>query len=134
VTAHDLGVVIVICARERELNGVESRVLAVLRSHTGRRAAIRAKAMAAMLGITEREVRDVVKTLIEEHHVPIASSVEAPYGFFMPATPEEVEAYANSLKSRIRSIATRLHAFEASTADKIIKQLDLFGGRHELRG
>jgi len=109
------------------VNGLDAHVLEIVERHRGRRNAIRAKTIASKLDITEREARDSVKRLIEVHHVPVASTVRAPFGFFIPESTEESRAYAATLVSRIRSTAERLHAFEANTADGIIKQLDLFG-------
>lgn len=76
------------------------------------------------VGIDERKVREEIKAAIEEDHEPIASSTRKPYGFYRPATPEEVAEYAQSLKHRMASTAVRLHAFEAGTAEKILRLID----------
>jgi hypothetical protein len=108
------------------MTDLETAILVLLSHRKGRLMALRAKTIAEMLSteadgpVSEREVREAIKALIEQHHHPIASTVEKPYGFFVPATPEEVEAYAAQLKGRIISTATRLRAFEQSTADKVI--------------
>jgi len=99
---------------------LETRILALLAHRKGRLMALRASTIAGMVGVSEREVRETIKTLIEVHRHPIASTTERPYGFFIPASPEEVEAYAAQLKHRIISTAIRLRAFESSTADKVI--------------
>lgn len=104
---------------------LETRILDLLRKRKGHKLAIRAKTIATLLGVSEREVRDAIKTLIEQYNHPIASTVEPPYGFFIPASQEEIEQYAQNLKSRIKSIAVRLRAFEANTAHRVLEQLEL---------
>jgi predicted DNA-binding transcriptional regulator len=79
---------------------------------------VKAKEIAAMLDISEREVRRLVRELIGRG-VMIASTMERPYGYFLPRTTKEIERYARQLKSRIAKIAERLHDFDRATATKI---------------
>lgn len=79
---------------------------------------VRARYIAGALGISEREVRRLVRELIGRG-VMIASTMERPYGYFIPRTAKEIERYARQLKSRIAKIAERLHDFDRATATKI---------------
>ncbi len=79
---------------------------------------VKAKEIAAMLEISEREVRRLVRELIGRG-VMIASTMERPYGYFIPKNEQQVERYARQLKSRIAKIAERLHDFDQATAAKL---------------
>jgi biotin operon repressor len=79
---------------------------------------LKAKVIAETLGISEREVRRLVRELIGRG-VMIASTMERPYGYFMPKNEQQIERYARQLKSRIAKIAERLHDFDRATAMKI---------------
>lgn len=79
---------------------------------------IQARHIAGALGISEREVRRLVRELIGRG-VMIASTMERPYGYFMPKNEQQVERYARQLKSRIAKIAERLHDFDQATAAKL---------------
>lgn len=65
---------------------IETEVLRIVRGHVGRAWAIRAQVIANMLGVDEREVREAVKVLIEKYGYAICSTLEKPYGYFLPAT------------------------------------------------
>jgi len=79
---------------------------------------IQARYIAEALGISEREVRRLVRELIGRG-VMIASTMERPYGYFLPRTPQEIQRYVRQLKSRMAKIAERLHDFDRATATKI---------------
>uniref|UniRef100_A0A7C6A7S2 Uncharacterized protein n=1 Tax=candidate division WOR-3 bacterium TaxID=2052148 RepID=A0A7C6A7S2_UNCW3 len=72
-----------------------------------------------------RIIRKKIRELIITDKIPIASSMEPPYGYFLVnGNSEARNHYIAQLKSRINSIAQRLSAFESATARKI--QLALF--------
>jgi hypothetical protein len=73
-----------------------------------------------------RIVRKKIRELIIQDKIPIASSMEPPYGYFLITNGNQAQRdhYIAQLKSRIGSIAQRLAAFESATAEKI--QLLLF--------
>jgi len=72
-----------------------------------------------------RIVRKKIRELIITDKIPIASSMEPPYGYFLVNGDSEARNhYIAQLKSRIGAIAQRLAAFESATAEKI--QLLLF--------
>jgi len=79
---------------------------------------IKAKELALRLGTNERMVRRLVRDLIAQGNL-IASSMEAPYGYFIPQDEKAIQRYSRQLKSRIREIAGRLTDFDRSTASKI---------------
>lgn len=79
---------------------------------------ITGKALARMLNISVRTTRKLIRDMIAQGY-QIASSMEPPYGYFVPKTSEERRKYSRQLKSRIREIAKRLRDFDKITAEKI---------------
>jgi predicted DNA-binding transcriptional regulator len=94
---------------------MEERIKKILENYNR---PVKAKEIAETLTISEREVRRLVRELIGRG-VMIASTMERPYGYFLPRTPQEIQRYARQLKSRIAKIAERLHDFDRATATKI---------------
>lgn len=76
-------------------------------SHRGEGNEIKAPAIGQRLGLSEVQVRMIVKAIIEEENQVICSNGN---GFFIPVKPEEALKYAESLKSRIISINKRLNS------------------------
>lgn len=79
---------------------------------------IKAKVLAVRLSTGERTIRRLVRDLIAQGFL-IASSMEAPYGYFVPKGEEEKRHYRNQLLSRIKHILGRLKDFDKATAEKI---------------
>jgi len=79
---------------------------------------VKTKLLAQQLKTTERNVRRLVRDLIAQGFL-IASTMEPPYGYFIPQTGKERQRYSRQLKSRIREIAKRLEDFDRITARKI---------------
>lgn len=72
----------------------------------GKNRAITAAMLADRTRIEERTVRKVVAHLIRKC-VPIASSVGAPYGYFVPRTRSEASRCLDHLRSRVRETYLR---------------------------
>lgn len=79
---------------------------------------IKTKILAQRLNTSMRMVRRLIRDLIAQGHL-IASSMEPPYGYFVPKTEEEKRHYRNQLLSRIKHILGRLKDFDKATAEKI---------------
>jgi len=58
----------------------------------------------------DRHIRLAIRDLIDDGY-PIASSTEAPYGFFIAETKEEVLKYAGGLRGRLIEDAIRRRNF-----------------------
>ena len=79
---------------------------------------IKTKVLAQRLRTSERMVRRLIRDLIAQGHL-IASSMEPPYGYFIPKDEEEKRHYRNQLLSRIKHILGRLKDFDRATAETI---------------
>ncbi len=81
--------------------------------------------IAAIMGISVREVRHLTEILTVEQERPVASTIHPPYGIYIPVLKEEREEYISQLKARIMAMFKRLKAFSNATASDIIKQMRL---------
>lgn len=99
--------------KENEILSFLSReVLMYLQSHcTGRKKAATAKKIAMSTGRSAREIRQAIFEL-RRNGEPIASSVNAPYGFFIPQNEFEAQDCLNHLYSRIQEIYKTAHSLE----------------------
>lgn len=107
------------------MTDLETQVLRILSTRVRRAWAIRAQAIAEMVGVTEGEVREAIKTLIEVYGQAICATTEKPYGYFFPGDAEEGEQYAAPVKSRIKSDQERLNALERNLLTKFGPQREL---------
>jgi hypothetical protein len=86
------------------LSIVTREVLVFLQLHCiGRKNAATAQKIAVSTGRNSREVRHAIFEL-RRNGEPIASSVNAPYGFFIPESEKEARECLNHLYSRIQEI------------------------------
>jgi hypothetical protein len=97
-------------------NDLKSRLKNILERHEGRDRAITGYELARMLGQRDdRRIRLLIRELITEG-LPIASSTEAPAGYFLVGSWQEAERYAEGEKSRLIEIALRRRDFRRGAA------------------
>lgn len=82
-------------------------ILRLIRNRSGKQSAISVDTIANITGIGGRTVRDIVKNLIEHHHIRIGSSLGNPSGYYMIVTDEEAEENERTLRKLGVSILTR---------------------------
>ena len=83
----------------------------ILLRHEGQAQAITGRELANIFTLRDdRRVRLIIRELITEG-IPIASSTEAPAGYFTVATRQEANQYALSIRSRLISDAIRRRDF-----------------------
>ena len=83
----------------------------ILLRHEGKARAITGRELATMVDYQDdRRVRQVIRELITDG-LPVASSTEAPAGYFLVATHQEAEEYAASIRSRLIEDALRRRDF-----------------------
>lgn len=105
-----------------EVNNNKQAVLEFIHtSCQGRKHAMTARSLSRVLGIPEREVRDIVAELRRERH-PIASAVNPPYGFYMPKNMQEAKECQRHLRSRIRQLEVTAKSFDRAINKNIRKQ------------
>jgi len=97
-------------------NNLKPQLKSILERHDGRSRAITGRELAQVLEQKDdRHIRHVIRDLISEG-VPIASSTEAPAGYFLVNNRQEAERYAEGEKSRLIEIALRRRDFRRGAA------------------
>lgn len=115
-----------------QLTDDEERVLNALACRRGRAQALSAPSLAALTGLEERYVRELVKRLVEVHRVPIGSTTSRPPGYYIITGDEERQQVRASLIRRAVSILQRARAYERGPwVDELIGQLQLELERYE---
>lgn len=111
---------------ETKLAGEEREVFAILKFHIGEARAIKVGTLAAHLGsVTERSVREVLKSLTESHGLAIASSIKPPFGVYLVETAEEIRDYIKQLTDRALSMLYRRSVLEKKSLPELLGQLSL---------
>lgn len=114
--------------RKNEYTKTEKAILSILLGHTGSANAIKSRELASRTGIEERKVRDVIKHLIEDKHVPIGSSTVKPYGYYIIIDNDERNHVSANLYARAISILRRARAYDQKRSkwvSDLIGQLEL---------
>jgi hypothetical protein len=101
-----------------------------LQVRKGRDQALQISAIAATLGMTEREVKKTVATLVMHFGIPIGGARLPPCGYFLIASPEDMAGALRPLVNELRAIGKRVKAIETAC-----KELPFFEqGRMALEG
>lgn len=115
-----------------EMTELERRVTDLLARRRGRSKAVPVPVLARAVGLEERELRRVVKHLIERHRLPIGASSGRPPGYYLIASADELDQTRRSLLRRATSILRRARAYDrAGWVDDLIGQLRLFLGEDD---
>ena len=110
------------------MNQDEILIWSILQQHLGSCRAIQVRQLVFLTDISERDVRSIVKDLIETHHKPIGSTVHKPYGYYVIMNNAERLSVRNSLYRRALSTLKRARAYESDKslwAKNLIGQLEL---------
>ncbi len=99
----------------------------------GRARAVSVRDLAEQTHISERQIRDVVRTLIMQHGILVASAVDDPPGFFIAQTREEIIAATRSLRHRGIMILARVAKLQKSSLELVFNlgRLEFEGEKHE---
>ncbi len=106
-----------------ELSWEERQILSILSQRRGKELAIPVRALAEAVRISERELRDRVKHLVEYHGVLIGSSTQQPYGYYIMEDPEEVDAAVRQLQHRLISLAVRISKLRKISLEEVWGQM-----------
>lgn len=108
---------------QKEMTVEQSLIHEIIKSHHGKESAISAAEIVALTGIGDRKMRDIVKTLVEDHGIPIGS---CPAGFFIAVTEKEILGVFRTYLSWAFSLLKRASAFKRNShLDEILGQLRL---------
>lgn len=102
----------------------------LLENHQGAENAIKSRLLAHKTGINERILRAKIKDLIEQDHVPIGSTTEKPWGYYIITDDAERRKVLGSLYRRAISTLNRAKAYDydhSPWVSTMIGQLELLG-------
>jgi ABC-type ATPase involved in cell division len=108
---------------DAELTREETQVLSLLQR--GRENARSVRFLAAVVGVSEVRLREIVRHIIMDHDILIASSVGNPPGFFFPETEEEVMQATKSLRRRGIKVLMRAAKLQKLSLEEIFHQARL---------
>ncbi len=91
---------------------LETELLGILKERTGPDQAITSARLAQRINASPRLIRKIISHFVTEDHLPVASSVHWPYGFYLITNAEEAEATLRQYWSRVRETAKRARALE----------------------
>lgn len=94
----------------------------------GRERARKVDLLAAICDTSERRIRQVIRHLILDHNILIATAVDEPAGFYIAITRDEVEHATRSLRHRGIMILVRAAKLQKLSLEEIFHQ-----GRLELQ-
>lgn len=95
-------------------------LLQLLRPHKGRAQARPISAIAERLGMSERDVKAAVKSLVEDFGLPIGASRQEPHGYFFIVSADDLEFALRPLANEVISIARRMRKLGGSA---IVKEM-----------
>jgi hypothetical protein len=96
------------------LTGRDPKVLGVLIYHKGAASAIQIKEISAYTKLSDRAVKDAVRSLIVDFKVRIAGSRQEPYGYYLVMTADEAAPRAAPLIHEIELVQARRRAHRQS--------------------
>lgn len=100
------------------LSPEQRAVLRLLRR--GRGNAIRRIDLSEATGIGDTQVRQIIKEIVEEKGILIASATAKPAGYYLPETREEYGQGVAQLIHRITSLARRVRAMDRQAYEHIL--------------
>jgi len=124
---------IVTLLRSADLDECSKELLRILAARKGSEHAILLRQVQQLLPrgregalVTERDLKKMVKELIELHAVPVGALRVPPYGYFLVVTPEDLGEALRPLKNELRSIARRVRALTSPEfVARLFRQLPL---------
>ena len=118
--------------KSAEITEADVRLVAACMSdHVGEENAVRLEALVARCGLGERQIRDILETLVKEYRWPIGAHA-GKAGRFIIANDKERWHVANELLSRENELRARRRIIEQAhlpaklELDKQVPQLGLF--------
>jgi hypothetical protein len=104
----------------------ERRVAEIIAKCRGRSKAVAVRHLSYKTGLDERKIREIVKTLVEHHRLPIGSTSAVPGGYYIITDAQELRQVRRSLIRRAVSILHRAKAYDRTGwVTEMIGQLSL---------
>jgi hypothetical protein len=102
----------------RKKTYLEETILNILQAHKGKDNPITVQELERMTLASSRKIRKAIANLVIHHEIPIASSVQYPYGFYLITDNDEALACLRQYWSRVREVANRAKRLSKTVEDK----------------
>ncbi|MDE2701297.1 MAG: hypothetical protein OXI23_20680 [Gemmatimonadota bacterium] len=107
------------------LTRTERAVWSTLQGHYGRARAIKKVRLAALCDLHERDLRNILKRLIQVHGLPIGSTPSHPQGYFVINSEEELAEIAGRYHRQALSLLYRVMRLKKVSAHQIARQIEM---------
>lgn len=97
---------------------LEETILNVLQEHQGKDNPITVQELERMTLASSRKIRKAIANLVIHHEIPIASSVQYPYGFYLITDKDEALQCLKQYWSRVKEVANRAKRLSKAVEDK----------------
>ena len=97
---------------------LEEKILEIIKDHPGKDNPITVKQLENKTYASSRMIRKAVANLVIKYGIPIASSVNFPYGFYLIADKKEAEECLRQYWSRVREISNRAQSLNKAVKTK----------------
>lgn len=97
---------------------LEETILNILETHKGKDNPITVQELERMTLASSRKIRKAVANLVIHHEIPIASSVQYPYGFYLITDKDEALQCLRQYWSRVKEVANRAKRLSKAVEDK----------------
>ena len=104
--------------KDKNMDHLEKRILEILKTHQGKQNAITARDLSSLTLASSRMIRKAIASLVNTYHVPIASSVHLPYGFYFIGSEDEARECLAQYYSRVREVSKRAQSLKEAVKDK----------------
>lgn len=112
-----------IANRQQAIEPEEQRIVSLLQE--GKENARGVHWLAAMVGVSDVKLREIVRHLINEHGYCIGSRTGEPAGYYIITEPEEIDEVYRSLRHRGISILVRASKLKRISLEEVFGQGDL---------
>lgn len=102
------------------LSDEERAIYGLLRR--GRARAISSRDLSERTGLSDKGVRQTIRSLVMERGILLASAVDDPPGFFIAETPDEIITATRSLRHRGIMILVRAARLQKSSLEMVFNQ------------
>lgn len=100
------------------LNNLEKHILDILEGHKGKNNPITVQEIECLICFSSRRIRKIIADLVVNHNVPIASSVQHPYGFYLITDKDEALQCLRQYWSRVKEVSNRAKKLSKAVEDK----------------
>lgn len=101
-----------------KMDHLERLILEALEEHRGKDNPITCQQLEKITGFSSRKIRKTIANLVIQHHIPIASSVHYPYGFYLITDKQEAEICLRQYYSRAREVVNRARILSEAVKEK----------------